>query len=47
MKKGSLFSKPVFENMFQHITINIAYPAVTNDDDVCVLFVSLFAQSNE
>jgi len=41
MKKGSLFSKPFFENMFYHIPVNIAYPLVKNDDDVCVLFDSL------
>jgi len=31
--------------MFHHITINIAYPSVKNDDGVCVLFVSLTVQS--
>jgi len=33
--------------MFHNIPINIAYPSVKNDDDVCVLFDSLFTQSKE
>jgi len=47
MKKGSLFSKPFFENMFRHIPINIAYPVVKDDDGVCALSYSLLAQSKE
>jgi hypothetical protein len=47
MKKGSLFSKPFFENMFRHIPVNIAYLLVKDDDGVCVLIDSLLAQSNE
>jgi len=45
MKKAH-FSASLFENMLYHIPINVAYPGV-KDDDVCVKFDSLFAQSNE
>jgi hypothetical protein len=45
MKEAHFSVSLFFENMFYYIQINTAYPWVKNDDDVCVIFDSLFLQS--